>query len=146
MRLSVAAPIVLVKEQILRGRFVDLQGQPAAGVHARVVSVRRPGRDDRLSNWVAAYLTIKRFRLPGRLRSPPTGTGVLPLQAFVPDRWLSSTSRRITVSSRNKWLSLEAGLKEARIQTIATRNKLNTPMPWLGPFVTRAVTVKPSCP
>jgi beta-lactamase regulating signal transducer with metallopeptidase domain len=52
---SVAAPIVLVKEQILRGRFVDLQGQPAAGVHARVVSVRRPGRDDRLSNWVALF-------------------------------------------------------------------------------------------
>jgi len=39
------ADLRLATEQIIGGRLVDVQGQPAAGVAVRVSVVRRPGRD-----------------------------------------------------------------------------------------------------
>src|SRR5262249_32790681 len=40
-----AAEIRLAREQVLRGRFIDVQGQPAGGVTVRVGSVRAPGSE-----------------------------------------------------------------------------------------------------
>ena len=77
----------LPKDQTVDGRFVDLEGNPLAGIHVRVYALKRPENGRSVAEWIADAKKKSPPQNPGDYFYPGMDAGTSPFPAPFPAKW-----------------------------------------------------------